>query len=190
MLSRLLIRCRIASFVMFTSSATCAISCMPVSNVVVGDADGADTSIQECLYNFQANKVTVNCTGDGMCDRGLAAIVRTYKNRDFAIQIDSHIRQAAVISKPNIAQMHFFPTLKISKFQTLFRIDSKISSHAGLLLKTFAEHERHHPHGSSNDPLNHSNYSLTRPSGLAQLFSIATISPRPNIALVQYWSYA
>ncbi|WP_025673028.1 helix-turn-helix domain-containing protein [Salinivibrio socompensis] len=33
-------------------------------NVVVGDADGADTSIQECLYNFQANKVTVYCTGD------------------------------------------------------------------------------------------------------------------------------
>lgn len=33
-------------------------------NVVVGDADGADTSIQECLYNYQAKKVTVYCTGD------------------------------------------------------------------------------------------------------------------------------
>lgn len=33
-------------------------------NVVVGDADGADTAIQECLYNCQANNVTVYCTGD------------------------------------------------------------------------------------------------------------------------------
>jgi predicted XRE-type DNA-binding protein len=33
-------------------------------NVVVGDADGADTSIQECLKKYQANKVTVYCTGD------------------------------------------------------------------------------------------------------------------------------
>ena len=33
-------------------------------NVVVGDADGADTSIQECLQRHQAGKVTVYCTGD------------------------------------------------------------------------------------------------------------------------------
>lgn len=33
-------------------------------NVVVGDADGADTSIQECLQRYQAQKVTVYCTGD------------------------------------------------------------------------------------------------------------------------------
>jgi len=33
-------------------------------HVVVGDADGADTSIQECLLDFRANKVTVYCTGD------------------------------------------------------------------------------------------------------------------------------
>lgn len=33
-------------------------------NVVVGDADGADTSIQECLQRYQAEKVTVYCTGD------------------------------------------------------------------------------------------------------------------------------
>ena len=33
-------------------------------NVVVGDADGADSSIQECLRNYQANNVTVYCTGD------------------------------------------------------------------------------------------------------------------------------
>jgi predicted XRE-type DNA-binding protein len=33
-------------------------------NVVVGDADGADTSIQQCLNDYRANKVTVYCTGD------------------------------------------------------------------------------------------------------------------------------
>lgn len=33
-------------------------------NVVVGDADGADTSIQECLYSYRANNVTVYCTGE------------------------------------------------------------------------------------------------------------------------------
>ncbi|TYR37202.1 XRE family transcriptional regulator [Mesorhizobium microcysteis] len=33
-------------------------------NVVVGDADGADTSIQECLQRYRAGKVTVYCTGD------------------------------------------------------------------------------------------------------------------------------
>ncbi|MGB9114243.1 helix-turn-helix domain-containing protein [Bradyrhizobium sp.] len=33
-------------------------------DVVVGDADGADTSIQKCLHNYQAEKVTVYCTGD------------------------------------------------------------------------------------------------------------------------------
>jgi predicted XRE-type DNA-binding protein len=33
-------------------------------DVVVGDADGADTSIQECLQRYQAGKVTVYCTGD------------------------------------------------------------------------------------------------------------------------------
>lgn len=33
-------------------------------DVVVGDADGADTSIQECLLKYQARKVTVYCTGD------------------------------------------------------------------------------------------------------------------------------
>jgi len=33
-------------------------------DVVVGDADGADTSIQECLQKYQAHKVTVFCTGD------------------------------------------------------------------------------------------------------------------------------
>ena len=33
-------------------------------DVVVGDADGADTSIQECLKRYQAGKVTVYCTGD------------------------------------------------------------------------------------------------------------------------------
>lgn len=33
-------------------------------NVVVGDADGADTSIQECLQRHQAGKVTVYCTGE------------------------------------------------------------------------------------------------------------------------------
>lgn len=33
-------------------------------NIVVGDADGADTSIQECLQRYQAGKVTVYCTGD------------------------------------------------------------------------------------------------------------------------------
>ena len=33
-------------------------------NVVVGDADGADTSIQECLQKYRAHKVTVYCTGD------------------------------------------------------------------------------------------------------------------------------
>lgn len=33
-------------------------------NVVVGDADGADTSIQECLRAYHASKVTVYCTGE------------------------------------------------------------------------------------------------------------------------------
>ena len=33
-------------------------------NVVVGDADGADTSIQHCLNDYRANKVTIYCTGD------------------------------------------------------------------------------------------------------------------------------
>ena len=33
-------------------------------NVVVGDADGADTSIQECLCSYRASKVTVYCTGE------------------------------------------------------------------------------------------------------------------------------
>lgn len=33
-------------------------------NVVVGDADGADTSIQQCLRDCHATKVTVYCTGD------------------------------------------------------------------------------------------------------------------------------
>lgn len=33
-------------------------------NVVVGDADGADTSIQECLHGYRANNVTVFCSGD------------------------------------------------------------------------------------------------------------------------------
>lgn len=33
-------------------------------NVVVGDADGADTSIQECLQRYRAKRVTVYCTGD------------------------------------------------------------------------------------------------------------------------------
>lgn len=33
-------------------------------DVVVGDADGADTSIQECLQRYQAGKVTVYCAGD------------------------------------------------------------------------------------------------------------------------------
>ncbi len=33
-------------------------------NVVVGDADGADASIQECLQRHQARKVTVYCTGE------------------------------------------------------------------------------------------------------------------------------
>lgn len=33
-------------------------------DVVVGDADGADTSIQECLHKYRAGKVTVYCTGD------------------------------------------------------------------------------------------------------------------------------
>ena len=33
-------------------------------DVVVGDADGADTSIQECLQRHQAGKVTVYCTGE------------------------------------------------------------------------------------------------------------------------------
>lgn len=33
-------------------------------NIVVGDADGADTSIQECLRSYHAKKVTVYCTGE------------------------------------------------------------------------------------------------------------------------------
>ncbi|MBZ2750980.1 XRE family transcriptional regulator [Xanthomonas perforans] len=33
-------------------------------DVVVGDADGADTSIQQCLQNCGAHKVTIYCTGD------------------------------------------------------------------------------------------------------------------------------
>ncbi|WP_395372332.1 helix-turn-helix domain-containing protein [Komagataeibacter diospyri] len=33
-------------------------------NVVVGDADGADASIQECLLANHASKVTVYCTGE------------------------------------------------------------------------------------------------------------------------------
>lgn len=33
-------------------------------NVVVGDADGADTAIQKCLHKYQADKVTVYCAGD------------------------------------------------------------------------------------------------------------------------------
>jgi hypothetical protein len=33
-------------------------------NVVVGDADGADTAIQQCLYNLRAANVTVYCSGD------------------------------------------------------------------------------------------------------------------------------
>jgi len=33
-------------------------------NVAVGDADGADTSIQECLRAYHAKKVTVYCTGE------------------------------------------------------------------------------------------------------------------------------
>src|SRR5437762_14230061 len=33
-------------------------------NVVVGDADGANTAIHQCLHNYSAAKVTVYCTGD------------------------------------------------------------------------------------------------------------------------------
>lgn len=33
-------------------------------DVVVGDADGADTSIQECLSDYAARRVTVFCSGD------------------------------------------------------------------------------------------------------------------------------
>lgn len=33
-------------------------------SVVVGDADGADTSIQRCLQDYHATKVTVYCTGE------------------------------------------------------------------------------------------------------------------------------
>lgn len=33
-------------------------------HIVVGDADGADTSIQECLRAYHASKVTVYCTGE------------------------------------------------------------------------------------------------------------------------------
>ncbi|EHK54858.1 helix-turn-helix domain-containing protein [Allomesorhizobium alhagi] len=33
-------------------------------DVVVGDADGADTSIQMCLRDYRAERVTVYCTGD------------------------------------------------------------------------------------------------------------------------------
>lgn len=33
-------------------------------DVVVGDADGADTAIQECLHGHRAGNVTVYCTGD------------------------------------------------------------------------------------------------------------------------------
>jgi len=33
-------------------------------NVVVGDADGADTAIQKYLHDCRADKVTVYCTGD------------------------------------------------------------------------------------------------------------------------------
>jgi hypothetical protein len=33
-------------------------------DVVVGDADGADTSIQECLHDSGARNVTVYCSGD------------------------------------------------------------------------------------------------------------------------------
>ncbi len=33
-------------------------------DIVVGDADGADTSIQKCLLKYQARKVTVYCTGN------------------------------------------------------------------------------------------------------------------------------
>lgn len=33
-------------------------------DVVVGDANGADTSIQQCLHNYNAQKVTVYCTGE------------------------------------------------------------------------------------------------------------------------------
>ncbi|MEB2854099.1 XRE family transcriptional regulator [Pseudomonas atacamensis] len=33
-------------------------------DIVVGDADGADTSIQECLREFGAKRVTVYCSGD------------------------------------------------------------------------------------------------------------------------------
>ncbi len=33
-------------------------------NVVVGDADGADTSIQQCLHDYRATNVTVYYTGD------------------------------------------------------------------------------------------------------------------------------
>jgi predicted XRE-type DNA-binding protein len=33
-------------------------------NVVVGDADGADTAIQQCLHAYRASKVKVYCTGE------------------------------------------------------------------------------------------------------------------------------
>lgn len=33
-------------------------------SVVVGDADGADTSIQQCLHDYHAAKVTIYCAGD------------------------------------------------------------------------------------------------------------------------------
>ena len=33
-------------------------------SVVVGDADGADTAIQQCLCDYRATKVTVYCAGD------------------------------------------------------------------------------------------------------------------------------
>lgn len=33
-------------------------------DVVVGDADGADASIQACLHDYMARKVTVYCTGE------------------------------------------------------------------------------------------------------------------------------
>lgn len=46
-------------------------------DVVVGDADGADTSIQECLLKQCARRVTVYCTGDA--PRNNVAEWRVYK---------------------------------------------------------------------------------------------------------------
>jgi predicted XRE-type DNA-binding protein len=129
-------------------------------NVVVGDADGADTSIQECLHSYHANKVTVYCTGNAPRNNVAAWPVHTVqskapagtrafftakdlemaKNSDFGLMVWD-CRSTGTLS--NVIQL-----LKARKKSVVFVNKNKefvtISDKAGLdrLLHFMSEHAR------------------------------------------------